>query len=153
LFGTRKGLLLVLTIIGFAWADVSIFDAWDYVSKPFKAQPSELPDTHHVNIISPKSRVHILYGDRTGGGHMFGQNKPCKSEFPKGWDEARILNTIGQIAANDNINWRREGNGYYTGQQNVDGVKVRVVLNRERDDVITAYPVNGRRNPCPANDN
>ncbi len=109
------------------------------------AQPITMPES---------ARAHILYGDARGGGHMAGAGKPCKSEFPKDWDGAKIINEAARIAANDNLNWRRQKNGYEAAEDFVDGVKVRVVVNARKQEVVTAYPVNVRRNPCPAaNDN
>ena len=107
--------------------------------------------------VSDQRREHILQGDGSGGGHKFGTGKPCKSEFPKEWNSDEIIATVEQIASNDNLPWRKQRNGYYTAEEMVDGVKVRVVLNGRRDDVVTAYPVDLERNPCPtqtpANDN
>lgn len=99
-----------------------------------------------------KSRInHILYGDATGGGHKFGTGAPCKSEFPASWNDTDIIDTVKTMAANDNLDWKQQDNGYYVAEQNAsDGTRVRVVLDREGDDVITAYPVNTRRNACPA---
>lgn len=107
--------------------------------------------------ISEQSKAHILHGDKTGGGHQFGAGKPCKSEFPKEWSGDDIIANVKMIASNDNLPWRKQRNGYYTAEETVEGVRVRVVLNGRRDDVVTAYPVNTGRNPCPrrtpANDN
>ncbi len=110
--------------------------------------------------ISPQRREHILYGDATGGGHKHGANKPCKSEFPAHWDDDTIIKEVEMIAANDNLNWEEQRNGYYVTEQKVGTVKVRVVKARNGNDVITAYPTNVKRNPCPpkeyngtANDN
>lgn len=100
--------------------------------------------------LSAARERHILYGDSTGGGHLHGAGKPCKSEFPASWDASQIIGKVKTLAANDNIPWRREENGYHTAEQTVDGVRVRIVLDREGDDIITAYPVNVPRNPCPA---
>ena len=96
---------------------------------------------------------HILYGDHKGGGHIYGAGKACKSEFPEDWDSNKILETTARIAANDNLDWDKQRNGYYVSEQMIDEVRVRVVLGRERRNVITAYPTNRPRNPCPANDN
>lgn len=103
----------------------------------------------------PEDRAtHILYGDRSGGGHLYGIGKPCKSEFPKGWRAEKVLANIQTAAANDNADWQEQENGYFVAEAPVDGVKIRVVLSRDRKTVITAYPVNVKRNPCPAaNDN
>lgn len=105
--------------------------------------------------ISEERRQHILYGDATGGGHKHGVGAPCKSEFPAHWDDDTIIKEIDIIAANDNLNWEEQRNGYYVTEQNVGTLKIRVVKGREGNNVITAYPVNVKRNPCPsaANDN
>ncbi len=103
-------------------------------------------------VISNQAQKHILYGDARGGGHKYGVNKPCKSEFPKNWDDTKIIQTVQKIAANDNVNWRQEDNGYFVAEKLQDGIKVRVVLGRDKKRVVTAYPTNVKRNPCPAND-
>ncbi len=104
------------------------------------------------DLVTSDTKQHILYGSEDGGGHLYGQNKPCKSEFPKDWSGAKIIQVTKDIAANDNSDWRLEDNGYYVTEQSVQGVDVRVVLNEDRSSVVTSYPVNGDRNPC-ANDN
>jgi hypothetical protein len=92
---------------------------------------------------------HILYGDETGGGHVYGLSLPCKSEFPPDWSDDDIIATVQALAANDNMKWKQQENGYYVAERSVKGVRVRVVLDREKDDIITAYPTNRPRNPCP----
>lgn len=109
-------------------------------------------DFNSASAITPERRTHILYGDATGGGHLYGAGKPCKSEFPKHWDEETVIKEVELIAANDNLNWEQQRNGYYVTEQNVGTVKVRVVKGRNNEKVITAYPTNTGRNPCPAND-
>ena len=104
-------------------------------------------------ILSVSRAHHILYGDARGGGHKYGVGKPCKSEFPADWDDQEIIDTTKQIAANDTVDWRREDNGYFVGEKLVEGVNVRVVLGADKREVITSYPINVKRNPCPANDN
>ena len=112
-------------------------------------------DFNKASRISPQRREHILHGDATGGGHMHGAGKPCKSEFPEHWDEDTIIKEVELIAANDNLAWQQQRNGYYVTEQKVGSLKVRVVKGRNGKDVITAYPTNVKRNPCPrhANDN
>jgi hypothetical protein len=107
---------------------------------------------NQASFITDERRIHILYGDATGGGHLYGQNKPCKSEFPQHWNEDTIIKEVELIAANDNLNWHQQRNGYYVTQQKVGTVTVRVVKDRDNKNVITAYPTNTYRNPCPAND-
>jgi hypothetical protein len=142
MFTTRKGLLAVLLLLFFSGV-VSV----DKIRNFFG-------DDGPVTV-SDARRVHILQGDGKGGGHQFGTGKPCKSEFPKEWSSDEIIAHVERIASNDNLPWRKQKNGYYTAEDTVESVRVRVVLNGRRDDVVTAYPVNVDRNPCPvpANDN
>ena len=109
-------------------------------------------DFNEASLVSDERRQHILFGDASGGGHLYGVGKPCKSEFPEYWSEDAIIKEIELIAANDNLSWRQEDNGYYVTEENVGNVRVRVVKNRDNTQVITGYPVNVERNPCPAND-
>lgn len=105
-------------------------------------------------VVTAARRTHILYGDRSGGGHLYGVGKPCKSEFPAHWNAQKIISTVEQAAANDNIPWRQQDNGYYAADIMSENLRIRIVLNENQDEVITAYPVNVPRNPCPAaNDN
>lgn len=104
--------------------------------------------------LSEKRIQHILYGDGTGGGHRHGANKPCKSEFPASWSDEKIIETVKQIAANDNTDWTMQDNGNAVADTKIENLKIRVVMNPETAEIITAYPTNVRRNPCtPANDN
>ncbi|MEM6811842.1 MAG: EndoU domain-containing protein [Pseudomonadota bacterium] len=128
-------------------------EAPEQTSEDSETQTSLTEDFNQAGLISDERRTHILFGDATGGGHLHGVGKPCKSEFPKHWSEDTIIKEIELIAANDNLSWRQEDNGYYVTEENVGNVRVRVVKNRDNTGVITAYPVNIERNPCPANDN
>jgi len=105
--------------------------------------------------LSYARRQHILFGDdHGGGGHLHGINRPCKSEFPANWSEDDVINAVKADAANDNLNWQQQGNGYYVADANDHGVKIRIVLNRDKSEIITAYPLNTPRNACnAANDN
>jgi hypothetical protein len=117
-----------------------------------KAKARVTETFNKASHISDDRRIHILYGDATGGGHLYGTGKPCKSEFPKSWNKETVIKEVDLIAANDNLNWEQQRNGYYVTEQSVGTVKVRVVKGRNGEDVITAYPTNMKRNPCPAND-
>lgn len=132
---------------------------------PEQAQPapvvtiSELPledsESTRVIILSPRQSAHILYGDANGGGHKYGAGKPCKSEFPPQWDDEKIIGTIKRIAANDNLDWEQQQNSYFVAEDDIESLTVRVVLAEDKSTIITGYPVNVPRNPCPApaNDN
>ncbi len=142
----RQGLLFVILAILIATDVIDLGKIWDDISGTGDYLATLTP----VDI-SPAREKHILYGDATGGGHKFGTGAPCKSEFPASWNDTDIIDTVKTMAANDNIDWEQQDNGYYVAEQNAsDGTRVRVVLDREGDDVITAYPVNTRRNACPA---
>lgn len=171
----KKGLLVIIIALlmgvsGLGWQDFldmiqrgDLFTASAPTQTPQIekiAPPKDIPPAaqekgsgyQYPKIISPTRRTHILYGDATGGGHIYGAGQPCKSEFPKEWDADKIINTLSAIAANDNVNWAQGRNGYYAGEEMVDGVKIRVILGRKKKKIITGYPINQSRNPCPAND-
>ena len=112
--------------------------------------PSALSST--APVLTQRAKEHLLYGDGSGGGHRHSIGTPCKSEFPSYWDEEKILHTVEMIAANDNLDWRRESNGYDVAEGMEDNVRVRVVVDPARGEIVTAYPTNLPRNPCPAND-
>lgn len=141
----QKGLLFIVLFLMASWAHHGFYTQ------------NQTPHSHGPIEISEDRAQHILYGDHRGGGHLHGVGKACKSEFPKEWDEKTVLAEVKKIAANDNLNWARQDNGYFVAEEMVGDVRVRVVLDREKDNVITAYPVNVVRNPClmrkPANDN
>jgi filamentous hemagglutinin len=141
---TKRRVLLYILLA------LTVFPLWA-VYGDHTNQPPANPSTKA--IMTEQRQIHILYGDETGGGHLYGAGKPCKSEFPADWDAQKILSETALIAANDNLPWRREENGYHVSENIVDGVRVRVVKGRENREVITAYPLNTGRNPCPANDN
>lgn len=48
--------------------------------------------------VSPKSRMHILDGDKNGGGHRPGTGKPGKTEFPASWDDDKIIEKVTDVA-------------------------------------------------------
>ena len=134
---TRKGLLALLLLFLLFGGGVSWLEGFWQAGK--------------VEITIPEQRrVHILYGDDRGGGHLAGVGKPCKSEFPDDWSEEKIIDEVSLIAANDNLRWERQDNGYYTVEQMVEDMRVRVVVDRRKREVVTAYPVNVARNRCPA---
>lgn len=123
---------------------------------PISRQAEEGPAAANDNTptITRARAEHILYGDARGGGHLHGVGKPCKSEFPQSWDADKIIREVKKAAANDNARWEQQNNGYYVAEIPIETVRVRIVLDENKDSVITAYPVNVKRNPCPAaNDN
>jgi len=118
-----------------------------------KAAQKEAAETQQPPVITGLRRTHILYGDRSGGGHLYGQGKPCKSEFPADWDANKIITTVERAAANDNLPWKEQQNGYHVADIMSGNLRVRIVVNEDKSEVVTAYPLNTPRNPCTANDN
>lgn len=91
-------------------------------------------------IITEKRRQHILAGDETGGGHRAGAGRKGKTEFPMGWSDEKIIATALAIANDEQVPMRPSGR-YWLKMKDVDGIKIRVVLNRETQEIITAYPL------------
>ena len=122
----------------------------DMIQNPQDPSPKTTP------VLSARTEKHILHGDQKGGGHLHGTGKACKSEFPEDWDAQEVIAHIKEVAANDNLSWKEQGNGYHIAESMVENVRVRVVLNQDLTKIITAYPTNVARNPCPrkaVNDN
>lgn len=87
---------------------------------------------------------HILNGDESGGGHLFGANVPSKSEFPEGWDKARIADAIDAIQRPYIASGHAITPGIYEGV--VDRVVVRVIVDEAPSGelvVISAIPLRG----------
>jgi hypothetical protein len=98
--------------------------------------------------VTSNRRVHILDGDKTGGGHRSGTGKPNKSEFPTSWSDDKIIAEIESVA-NDPASKRsspdKEGRIEIEGSR--DGVDILVVLSKDKRTIITAYPTNLPTNP------
>lgn len=95
--------------------------------------------------LSQMRRIHILVGDGTGGGHKFGAGQPGKTEFPQSWDDEKIISVITRIANDPQLPMRPSGRRYWLRMGEEDGIQIRVVLDRERAEIITGYPVERRR--------
>lgn len=109
------------------------------------------PQTNTTPILTEHRQLHLLYGDARGGGHLHGVGKPCKSEFPADWDANEIIAHVKAVAANDNLGWEQQKNGYHVAEHMVENTRMRVILSQDRSRIITAYPINVPRNPCPRN--
>jgi hypothetical protein len=90
-------------------------------------------------VVSPARRVHILYGDRTGGGHRFGAGKG-KNEFPQSWTDDDIINTIEDVA-NDSGSTRlqrRAGRVIFIATRK--SISISVVVDVADADIVTGFP-------------
>ncbi len=91
-------------------------------------------------VITEKRRKHILYGDETGGGHKMGMGRPGKTKFPAGWDDDKIIDAILQVANDAKLPMRQSGK-YWLKADVVEGVAIRAVLDRDKGEVVTGYPI------------
>jgi filamentous hemagglutinin len=98
--------------------------------------------------IDQRGAVHILWGDkRDSGGHLWPGN-PHKTPFPQDWQERRILDTASEIFVDPKTPWRLSPDGrVWLVEVQRDGVEVRVVVDRSRQRVVSAFPTNLPRNP------
>ena len=97
--------------------------------------------------IDEGSRQHILDGDATGGGHRPGTGHSGKSEFPAGWSDDKIVNTIEDVADDPTSKRTVQKNGRTRVEGTRDGVDVTVIVNPDGRSVRTAFPTNMPRNP------
>lgn len=140
--------VLFIALVGYETGDFNkLFDG--PIASTQETYATNIPANDNSINLSDKATHHILYGNETGGGHKYGMNKPCKSEFPKNWNDEDITSRVKNIAANDNTHWKKESNGYYSSEEMVDGINIRVIIGRKQKNIITAYPTNTKRNPCP----
>ncbi|CRK57934.1 hypothetical protein [Alloactinosynnema sp. L-07] len=114
---------------------------------PKPIQPPTANDIRH----SDASREHIVAGDGgRQGGHLAGTGFSKKTEFPKSWDQPKILDAAYQVTqqgppakgpyltkdADGQPAWAYD----YTGR--VDGVEVKTTV-LANGEIRTAYPPNG----------
>ncbi|TDV57217.1 EndoU domain-containing protein [Actinophytocola oryzae] len=114
---------------------------------PAPTTPPKNTDIAHT----PESETHIITGDGgRQGGHLAGTGFSKKTEFPKSWDKAKILDAAHQVTqsgppskgpyptkdANGDPAWAYD----YTGV--VDGVTVKTTV-LANGEIRTAYPPNG----------
>jgi hypothetical protein len=145
---------IVLTAISAVIFVPLLLDGLAYLSTRQASGPID-PAAGHVTpaatapVLDAQHRQHILYGDNNGGGHLHGMGKACESEFPAGWSAEDITRTVTALAANDNLGWKQSSNGYEVAETYDSGVKIRIVVDRRRNLIVTAYPLNMPRHACP----
>jgi hypothetical protein len=97
-------------------------------------------------------RMHILYGDELNprsGGHIYGVNRPGKTEFPRDWDEDMIAREVTDVARRPDRAPVQQFNGMWVASGVRHDVRIEVIV-RPDGTVITGYPVDGagiKRNP------
>jgi hypothetical protein len=108
--------------------------------------------TESTNLVSPQRTIHILTGDKTGGGHLFPGN-PGKTPFPKDWSPSKIMDVISDIVTDPNNVWKQDKGilgtwltkGGYPARGSIigefEGVKIKVVIEPLGEGIITAHPI------------
>ena len=102
----------------------------------------EAGTSKYVNLASEKNTRHILFGDATGGGHIW-PGAPNKTPFPKDWSGETIMHEVSDIVTDPTLKW--EKNRVVKGVQRYEvigvrnGTKIKVITDGK--DIITAYPV------------
>lgn len=97
------------------------------------------PDTEPLTV-SPERREHILHGDETGGGHLYGYGDEQHAEFPKDWTGDDIIAAIESIANDRKIPWVPQPHGGAKKTDVRDGVEIEVIQG-EDGTIVTGYPV------------
>ncbi|MDR2861879.1 MAG: EndoU domain-containing protein [Syntrophobacterales bacterium] len=136
-----KSFLIVLVLASFfataAWGELCS-----------QAQLHEIKAvTKETKYITYARAVHILCGDKTGGGHFYPGNKG-KTAFPKDWTIRDVLISIDQAVENTpRRDWRGpQSNGNYyiiRKKYHYDPGKTAITLKtviRKNCMVVTAYP-------------
>ena len=96
--------------------------------------------------ITPGRRTHILDGDRTGGGHRPGTGHPGKSEFPAGWSDDKIIDTVLDVARHPASRATPGRGGRVVVEGRREGIDISVILEAD-GRVVSAFPTNVLRNP------
>lgn len=110
----------------------------------FRQDDRDFPALADIRL-SAERRVHILEGDRTGGGHRNGVGSPGKTEFPADWDDDRIVeNVLGVVREPDHAPVRQNWNDRWRVQGRRDGVGIVAIVTAD-GLVWTAWPREG----CP----
>jgi Bacterial EndoU nuclease len=97
------------------------------------------PGSIHIPL---SRRIHILYGDGEGGGHVHDSGVPGKTTFPEDWSEDRIIDTIEDLARSPDQAPTQRPNGRWEVTGTRDGVEIKVVID-PAGEVITGHPERG----------
>lgn len=119
---------------------------WDAVDAADRPSPEDMR-------VSPERTTHILDGDEkgSGGGHRPGVGKPGKTEFPAGWNDKKIVDTVVDVARQpDSVPEHQHWNDRWVCSGIRDSVEVSVIVLRS-GEIWTAWPEEGSpgviRNP------
>jgi RHS repeat-associated protein len=130
------------TIIGGIWMGVMAFPG---------TRMAGVAAAKGINLASTQRTMHILYGDATGGGHLW-PGRPGKSTFPQSWNAEKVMHNVSDVATDPASTWvqqtGRAGAQYTKGGQPVrwlaegvrDGVCIACIVEPQGAGIITAFP-------------
>ena len=61
-----------------------------------------------MNLASEALTQHILYGDETGGGHLW-PGLAGKTPFPEDWSGAQVMHAVSDVATSPESSWTVQG--------------------------------------------
>ncbi len=111
-----------------------------------------LKEGEYVNIVSKARTDHILFGDLTGGGHLY-PGKPDKSVFPSSWSSEKIMHYISDIATDGSIRWSQSSGiaGSLTTKKGTsarfiaigtrEGITIKTIIEPAGQGIITGFPI------------
>jgi hypothetical protein len=103
----------------------------------------------YVNLASPSRTEHILFGNGTGGGHLF-PAKPGKTPFPASWGPDKIMHYVSDVATDPGIVWKKATKPGFIPKESCmryeavgirEGVKIRTIIEPHGEGIITGYPI------------
>ena len=134
---------------GVSLADVGEVTGLGLAGSGWDGVAGATPVADSINV--PEQRaIHILYGDKTGGGHLSGADKPDKSEFPPHWDADRVMRTALSIARDPHVRPVFNSGRWYDSwkiEEVRDQVLIRVIVKTD-GELVTAVPLERAR--CPS---
>ena len=106
----------------------------------------------YVNLTTPSAESHILFGEvynhggKTiyGGGHLF-PGLPGKTPFPRDWGRDKILHNISDVATDPGavLKVSRHNTSRTVIEGERENVLIRVVVDREKEKIVTGFPIKG----------
>lgn len=104
--------------------------------------PADLARPGDATLSSDRRRYILDGNGKGGGGHGPGRTLPGKSEFPASWSDDKVAQAIMDVA-NDPASNRVPADGGRTAVRGTrDGVVIEVIIGRDRQAIVTAYPTN-----------
>lgn len=142
-------MILLLAVLARLGGPVTATSAMTHADAPVGGGCLSAPRAtdEFVDLTTASRRNHILYGDGTGGGHLY-PGLPGKSPFPQSWSADRVLHEISDIATDPAARGNAIGQGdrtVLTGTRS--GVDICVIVDTRTGEIITGYPTSIPPNP------